>query len=81
MIRPRLTPRSVRAWMGGDRPQPLAALSQAERRDVSVFFQEQCRIYSDYWGDLPRDAQRTFWNRARYDAHATHRGPHDGIWS
>lgn len=63
----------ILAWMGGFRPLPYPEISQEEKALVSILFREQCEIYSCYWGDLPKDMRRLFWNRARYDAHATFR--------
>lgn len=62
-----------RAWTGGDGPRALGTLG-IERRTVSEFFREQVTIWRDFWHDMPdRDTLRIFWNRARHDAHATHR--------
>jgi hypothetical protein len=62
------------AWMGGSRPRPLLELSRGERRYVTRLFREQVDTWLDYWGDsIPMDVCRTFWKRARYDAHATYR--------
>lgn len=64
-----------RAWMGGSRPRPLSELSWSERLYVTRLFRDQMNTWIDFWGDLvPMDVARTFWKRARYDAHATYRG-------
>lgn len=64
----------LRAWTGGTAPQPLAALNKSERSTVRAFFREQLNDWVAYWKELPPlDVRRTFWRRARYDAHATHR--------
>ncbi len=60
------------AWMGGTRPAPLLTISREERHLVSKLFREQANLYADYWGmRAATDTLRTFWRRARYDAHAT----------
>ncbi len=65
---------TLRAWTGGSRPAPLADLPADERKTVSAFFREQLADWRLAWGELPdADTLRTFWRRARYDAHATHR--------
>ena len=62
------------AWMGGSSPEPLLSISAAERSIVSFLFQEQVVEWTSYWQDkIPLDLCRIFWNRARGDAHATHR--------
>ena len=62
------------AWMGGSRPRPLSELSQDEREYASYLFRQQMRTWSTYWfAPVPGDIARTFWKRARYDAHATYR--------
>ena len=61
----------VIAWRGGSRPEPLAVISRYERSLVSELFREQCADHINYWGDMETDTARTFWRRARYDAHAT----------
>jgi len=64
-------------WMGGSRPRPINQVTGAERRYITTLFKEQCRIFRNFWGDLPKDMRRLFFNRARYDAHATFRNEHD----
>lgn len=59
------------AWMGGSPPDPYNQISRQEKLLVRDLFRDQCRVYIAYWGDLPKDMRRLFWNRARYDAHAT----------
>lgn len=67
--------KQVIAWMGGTRPGALATLSAEERQCVKRLFREQCMEWVTYWGEaLPMDVARIFYNRARYDAHATYRG-------
>lgn len=62
------------AWTGGCRPRPLDTIGAEEHRLVRFFFREQMRDWLDFWHDMPeKDVRRTFWFRARYDAHATRR--------
>lgn len=64
----------LRAWTGGTRPAPLLSLSAEERETVSAMFREQLADWASFWREPPpTDVLRTFWRRARYDAHATHR--------
>jgi len=63
----------IRAWTGGSSPNPIAEISRSERKMCRAIFRDSVRIFRDYWGDMPSDVLRIFWNRARYDAHATHR--------
>ncbi len=64
----------LRAWTGGSTPVPLSQVSAAERRTVTAFFREQLSDWASAWSDCPpADVMRTFWRRARFDAHATHR--------
>jgi hypothetical protein len=63
-----------KAWTGGSKPLPILELGREERRYVSFLFREQLTIWHDYWGDYPNnDTRHIFWNRARFDAHATFR--------
>lgn len=62
------------AWTGGSRPKKLADISQDERQFVRKLFKDQLQTWCGFWdskADL--DLCRVFWNRARYDAHATFR--------
>ena len=69
-----LMQKPIHAWMGGTRPLPLTKISEQERILVSRLFREQIELFLGYWGDYPAlDICRTFWRRARYDAHATFR--------
>lgn len=64
----------LRAWTGGCRPQPVRNIGAEERQTVKAFFREQIGDYQSHWNETPcRGILRTFWIRARYDAHATHR--------
>ena len=67
---------NIKAWTGGSIPAPIDAVSKAERRLITKLFREQLKIWLDYWEDMPnKDTRGIFWNRARYDAHATCRKP------
>jgi hypothetical protein len=62
------------AWTGGTPPAPLMDIDRAERSMIKFFFSDQIIDWCDYWhDDPPRDVLRTFWIRARHDAHATRR--------
>jgi len=64
----------VIAWTGGSKPLPVPLISHEERKILVFLFQEQIIKYLNYWHDYPDDdTVRIFWNRARYDAHATMR--------
>jgi hypothetical protein len=63
----------IRAWTGGSCPKPIDTISQSERKTCRNLFREQVRDFMAYWGDMPSDVLRIFWNRARFDSHATHR--------
>jgi hypothetical protein len=58
-------------WMGGSRPHKLDAIGSVERAIVRKLLSEQIATHAQFWGDCPLDVCRTFWKRARYDAHAT----------
>ena len=65
-------------WMGGPKPakwletrRNAAVNGMLETLLASDLFRGQCEIYKEHWGDLPLGVARTFWTRARYDAHAT----------
>lgn len=61
-------------WTGGSRPAHSSAITRTESQLRRELFREQVETFSGYWGDAPnRDTLRIFFNRARYDAHATHR--------
>lgn len=65
------------AWTGGSSPAPFASLDAPQRATVKAAYAEQCSMYEDFWGKAPDvELRRVFWNRARHDAHATHREPH-----
>lgn len=62
------------AWTGGSRPAKSSAVTRAETQLRREIFREQVQTFTGYWGDAPnRDTLRIFFNRARYDAHATTR--------
>lgn len=62
------------AWTGGSAPakpsqtpRPVIAYTRTE-------FRRQVNDWRSYWHDFPsRDVFRTFYRRARHDAHATFR--------
>ena len=65
-------PKHFTTWMGGDRPKKLGSVSGEERALVSAEFRQQCKTHARYWDlTIAWDTARTFWRRARYDAHAT----------
>lgn len=62
------------AWTGGTPPGPLMEIDRAERSMIKFFFSDQIIDWCNHWhDDPPRDVLRTFWTRARHDAHATRR--------
>ncbi len=62
------------AWTGGSRPAKSSAIGRTETQLRREIFREQVATFQGYWGDAPnRDTLRIFFNRARYDAHATTR--------
>ena len=67
----------ITVWTGGTPPDPLCALLALERALISRLFREQCATLHSYWGDhrglnkSQWETFRLFWQRARYDAHAT----------
>lgn len=61
-----------KAWTGGSSPGKFLAVSWQERNYVRHLFREQVTIWQTYWNEYPpKDVRRTFWARARFDAHAT----------
>lgn len=65
----------VKAWTGGSLPAPLATVSALERGLVTCLFRDQVFTYLNYWklDRIETGILRTFWTRARADAHATYR--------
>ena len=62
------------AWTGGSPPQSILKISNEEYRYAVKLCNASCKAWRDYWGDEPDAGTFTlFWNRARYDAHATFR--------
>jgi len=60
------------AWTGGTRPGKFLSISSSERAYRSAIFRKHVDIYVEFWGAKPpRDILRTYYNWARYDAHAT----------
>ena len=63
------------AWTGGSRPAAPSAISAAQAGTQKFLYCQQVETFRNYWGDYPNwDTLRIYYNRARYDAHATHRG-------
>lgn len=72
-------PFRIIAWTGGTAPRPIGTVGRDERHAISYLFREQVTTWAGFWGDFPdRPTLRVFWNRARYDAHASfrHAGRH-----
>lgn len=66
--------RPLIAWTGGCRPAKPSAISPLQAGVQKYLFSEQVVTFRKYWGDSPNwDTLRIFFNRARYDAHATFR--------
>jgi len=60
------------AWTGGTPPRPLHELPRGEFALVWRLYCEQLDTWATFWqAAVPHDVRETFWNRARYDAHAT----------
>jgi hypothetical protein len=60
------------AWTGGSTPAKPSATHGTEYTLASVLFRDQLADWEEYWGEFPpRDLMRTFWRRARLDAHAS----------
>jgi hypothetical protein len=60
------------AWTGGSRPPSPSKASNALCGIQKALFGEQVNDFINYWGDEPNwDTLRIYFNRARYDAHAT----------
>lgn len=68
------------AWTGGDRPRPLGSVSRPECAYVRALFREQANTHAAFWRGAKTewDTLRTFYRRARADAHATFRGAFNG---
>lgn len=67
-----IEPSQVIAWTGGSRPAKPSAISSKQAGIQKLLFGEQVMTFRNYWGDSPNwDTLRIFFNRARYDAHAT----------
>jgi hypothetical protein len=64
--------RPIKAWTGGTYPKPVADIPHDEFLLVMELYKEQKQTFANAWGTEPDPETRlTFWNRARYDAHAT----------
>jgi hypothetical protein len=60
--------------MGGSRPAKPSSVSAAESSIQKALFGQQVITFRHYWKFEPEwDTLRIFFNRARYDAHATMR--------
>lgn len=65
-------PRNVIAWTGGSRPAKPSEVGRKQAGIQKFLFGWQVIEFRHYWGDSPNwDTLRTYFNRARYDAHAT----------
>jgi hypothetical protein len=64
----------VKSWTGGTTPKAIKCVDREEKELVEKLYHDQIETYVNYWGEHPiRETLRTFWRRARYDAHATFR--------
>jgi hypothetical protein len=64
----------VIAWTGGCKPAKPSEISAAQASVQKYLFAEQVNTWFNYWHDYPNwDTLKIFFNRARYDAHATFR--------
>mgnify|MGYP000688716015 CR=1 FL=1 len=65
----------VRAWTGGDAPQPGNLIPLYRRIFESIrcqLYREQWAVHVEYWYEAPGpDVRQTFWNRATHDAWRT----------
>lgn len=59
------------AWTGGSKPHKYEAIGSVERAIVHELWRREALTFFYHWGNCPLDVCRTFWKRARYDAHAT----------
>lgn len=60
------------AWTGGSMPADFGTVSDLEQHLVYALLTAQLAGYRAFWGAEPSDdVKRVYWNRARYDAHAT----------
>jgi hypothetical protein len=62
---------NIVSWTGGSKPHKYATIGAAERAIVQHQWRKQALTFFYHWGNCPLDVCRTFWKRARYDAHAT----------
>ena len=62
------------AWTGGCRPLKPSQISREQASLQKYLFGEQVCTFRAYWHFEPEwEVLRIFFNRARYDAHATYR--------
>jgi hypothetical protein len=65
----------VIAWTGGTHPEPFDKVSAEEQYLTLKLYSSQVHLYvvSHKLQEVPQDVAILFFNRARYDAHATFR--------
>jgi hypothetical protein len=62
----------MKAWTGGSHPKPWNKIPLREKRIAVVLFRQMLSYYRLAWGEKPdKDTELLFFNRSRYDAHAT----------
>ena len=64
----------VKSWTGGTTPKAIKDIDKEEKTLVKKLYHDQIAEFVMFWRHYPnRLIRRTFWRRARYDAHATFR--------
>jgi len=64
----------VKSWTGGTTPKAIKDIDREEKALVKKLYHDQIAEFEKFWEHYPsRFIRRTFWRRARYDAHATFR--------
>lgn len=62
----------IKSWTGGTHPQPIKNVPPDEFLLILELYRQQVMQSREGWGEDPDSATRgVYWNRARYDAHAT----------
>jgi hypothetical protein len=62
----------VKSWTGGTTPKAIKYIDREEKALVKNLYHDQIAEFVMFWEHYPsRFIRRTFWRRARYDAHAT----------
>ena len=63
------------AWTGGSSPRLTVDVSHDEWEYIKKLYAEDLDTWRSFWQEdvVPLDVKDIFWNRARYDAHATFR--------